>query len=97
MPLLDALQGAWDIEDDFGAYMAEGGRVRTSELAMDVRRRVTMELAHPATVQFYAWLLSEFRAVPPFSLHCVVAFLERLSGPLQLEPMLWNLPVSMTP
>ncbi|KAL0032107.1 hypothetical protein WJX77_005423 [Trebouxia sp. C0004] len=65
------------------------------EVAYDLQRRVKQELAFPAVIHFYSWLLQGFASNGVFVNHCLAAFLRRIADPagLDLEAMLYQLSV----
>ncbi|KAL3161372.1 hypothetical protein ABBQ32_010265 [Trebouxia sp. C0010 RCD-2024] len=73
----------------------EARRRQVREVAYDLQRRVKQELAFPAVIHFYCWLLQGFATNGAFLNHCLVAYLRRISDPagLDLEPMLYQLSV----
>ncbi|KAK9830387.1 hypothetical protein WJX72_011470 [[Myrmecia] bisecta] len=73
----------------------EAARRRVKEVAYDVKQRVRQELAFPAVVHFYTWLLQGYSTNSTFLNHCILGFLKRIAHPdhLNLEPMLYQLSV----
>ncbi|GBF93528.1 hypothetical protein Rsub_06248 [Raphidocelis subcapitata] len=72
----------------------EGRGAAYAEVALDVKKRVRQELAVPAVVHFYLWLLQGFDTANGAALnHALCSFLWRLVLPehLNLEPMLYQL------
>ncbi|CAL5223392.1 g5900 [Coccomyxa viridis] len=68
---------------------------RLKEVAVDLDQRIRQELAFPAVVHFYSWLLQGYQTNGQFLNHCLVAFLKRIADPdgINLEPMLWQVSV----
>ncbi|EIE20339.1 hypothetical protein COCSUDRAFT_58046 [Coccomyxa subellipsoidea C-169] len=68
---------------------------RLKEVACDLRQRVRQELAFPAIVHFYTWLLQGYATNSRFVNHCLITFLQRIADPdgLNLEPMLYQVSV----
>ncbi|BDA45591.1 Topoisomerase 1-associated factor 1 at N-terminal half [Coccomyxa sp. Obi] len=77
----------------------EEGRVerehRLKEVACNLQQRVRQELAFPAIMHFYTWLLQGYATNSRFVNHCIVAFLQRITDAngLNLEPMLYQVSV----
>jgi timeless len=67
-------------------------RRATREVAFQAAHRLRQELAHPAIVHFYAWLLQGYRTNSPFTNHALLGLFRRLADPqqLNLEPMLYQ-------
>ncbi|KAK9842310.1 hypothetical protein WJX81_005935 [Elliptochloris bilobata] len=79
--------------EDEAEEIAAAARVK--EVAYDLERRVRQELAFPAVVHFYTWLLQGYATNSDFLNHCISSFLKRICDPkgLNLEPMLYQLSV----
>ncbi|KAK9840302.1 hypothetical protein WJX74_007181 [Apatococcus lobatus] len=75
--------------------LAEEKRRLTKEVAYDLLQRLRQELAFPAVVHFYTWLLRGYSTNGSFLNHCLLSFLKRIasSDALNLEPMLYQLSV----
>ncbi|KAK9864055.1 hypothetical protein WJX84_005214 [Apatococcus fuscideae] len=75
--------------------LAEEKRRLTKEVAYDLLQRLRQELAFPAVVHFYTWLLRGYSTNGSFLNHCLLSFLKRIAAPeaLNLEAMLYQLSV----
>eukprot|EP00887_Chlorella_sp_A99_P001979 scaffold18.g1979.t1 len=81
--------------DPLEEYEEEERQPVLKEVSFQAEKRIRQECAQPALVQFYVWLLREYKANAPFTNHAIVSFLRRIASPrqLDLEPMLWQLSV----
>eukprot|EP00891_Asterochloris_glomerata_P008793 jgi/Astpho2/8793/Aster-05348 len=70
-------------------------RRRFREGALNLNHRIRQELAFPAVVHFYTWLLRGYATNTAFLNHCLAAYFRRIADPkgLNLEPMLYQLSV----
>eukprot|EP00884_Botryococcus_braunii_P014003 jgi/Botrbrau1/22603/Bobra.176_1s0033.1 len=82
-------------EAEIEAEEEEERRNRIVEVKFDWQQRIRQELAHPAIVHFYIWLLQGYATNSDFVNHCILSFLQRLADPtgLNLEVMLYQLRV----
>ncbi|KAL4422339.1 hypothetical protein ABPG75_008536 [Micractinium tetrahymenae] len=73
----------------------ERARRATREVSFQAAKRIRAELAHPAVLHFYTWLLQGYRTNSSFTNHAVVSLFRRIAEPQQqnLEPMLWQISI----